>query len=307
MGAAEIYLVKQALRIKNYVCLWAAWISKGKNMARRKKTSLFEDAIEVVSMLPWWVGAVLALVFYAWLHHVATQPLAAAPTDIKQMGAFINGQLWHTLAMFLQYVIPITCLVGAAISAFKSHERNQLHLEVAKSPTRNSLESMSWGQFERLVGEVFRRKGFTVEERGGNGPDGGVDLVAHAGNDKYLVQCKQWKVERVGVSTVRELFGVMAAEHAVGGFVVTSGQFTDDARQFAEGRSIELISTDILLFMIKETADPIVVGLLEENSPPACPKCGSSMVKRTARKGDKTGEAFWGCSGYPGCRGTRAI
>lgn len=94
---------------------------------------------------------------------------------------------------------------------------------------------------------MFRRKGFTVEERGGSGPDGGIDLVLHAGNDKYLVQCKQWKAERVGVATVRELFGVMTAERAVGGFVVTSGQFTSDAEQFAEGRSIELVGTDTLL------------------------------------------------------------
>lgn len=41
-------------------------------MARRKKTSAFEDMIEVVAMLPWWAGVALALVFYVWLHHVAS-------------------------------------------------------------------------------------------------------------------------------------------------------------------------------------------------------------------------------------------
>jgi len=275
-------------------------------MARRKKTSPFEDAIAVVSMLPWWAGVILALVFYVWLHNVAAQPIAA-PTDMKQMGSFISGQMWHTLATVLQYVIPFACLIGAAISAFKRHERKQLHLEVAKSPSRNSLEGMSWSQFERLVGEVFRRKGFAVEERGGKGPDGGIDLILRAGNDKYFVQCKQWKAERVGVATVRELFGVMAAEHAVGGFVVTSGQFTDDAKRFAEGRPIELVGTDTLLALVKETADSSAVGPIEENSVPPCPKCGASMVKRTTKKGSRIGETFWGCSSYPGCRGIRAM
>jgi ssDNA-binding Zn-finger/Zn-ribbon topoisomerase 1 len=28
------------------------------------------------------------------------------------------------------------------------------------------------------------------------------------------------------------------------------------------------------------------------------------MLQRTARKGSKTGQAFWGCSGYPDCKGT---
>jgi predicted flap endonuclease-1-like 5' DNA nuclease len=49
------------------------------------------------------------------------------------------------------------------------------------------------------------------------------------------------------------------------------------------------------------------------SSPPAagssqgltCPQCGSRMVRRTARTGRRAGRAFWGCSRYPTCRGTR--
>lgn len=33
-----------------------------------------------------------------------------------------------------------------------------------------------------------------------------------------------------------------------------------------------------------------------------CPKCGSSMVLRTAKKGPRSGEQFWGCSAFPKCR-----
>jgi len=36
---------------------------------------------------------------------------------------------------------------------------------------------------------------------------------------------------------------------------------------------------------------------------PPCPKCGKPMVLRTAQKGNKTGKQFWGCSGYPECKG----
>jgi len=38
---------------------------------------------------------------------------------------------------------------------------------------------------------------------------------------------------------------------------------------------------------------------------PACPLCGRPMRRRTARRGPNAGRAFWGCSGYPECRGTR--
>jgi four helix bundle suffix protein len=39
---------------------------------------------------------------------------------------------------------------------------------------------------------------------------------------------------------------------------------------------------------------------------PACPTCGKAMALRTARKGPHAGERFWGCTGYPECKGTRA-
>lgn len=35
---------------------------------------------------------------------------------------------------------------------------------------------------------------------------------------------------------------------------------------------------------------------------PTCPICGSLMHERENRK---SGELFWGCTKYPGCRGTR--
>ncbi|HSN78476.1 MAG TPA: four helix bundle suffix domain-containing protein, partial [Anaerolineae bacterium] len=40
---------------------------------------------------------------------------------------------------------------------------------------------------------------------------------------------------------------------------------------------------------------------------PHCPKCGQAMVLRTARQGSNAGSQFWGCSGYPDCKGTRQI
>ena len=38
---------------------------------------------------------------------------------------------------------------------------------------------------------------------------------------------------------------------------------------------------------------------------PTCPKCGKPMRKMVARKGRNAGNAFWSCTGYPDCNGTR--
>ena len=36
---------------------------------------------------------------------------------------------------------------------------------------------------------------------------------------------------------------------------------------------------------------------------PTCPKCNGEMVKRTAKKGERQGQSFYGCAQFPKCRG----
>ena len=40
---------------------------------------------------------------------------------------------------------------------------------------------------------------------------------------------------------------------------------------------------------------------------PPCPQCGKPMVLRTAKTGKNAGNSFWGCSGYPDCKGTAPV
>ena len=42
-------------------------------------------------------------------------------------------------------------------------------------------------------------------------------------------------------------------------------------------------------------------------STPLCPRCGSTMVLRTATRGENKGNQFWGCSGFPKCRGVTLL
>ncbi len=276
-------------------------------MARRKQNS-FEVLIEVTSKLPWWVGVVLAIAAYLWLHSVAVSEVTAVIQSGK-MGAFVGQNVFKMLATIGQYLLPFAFLLGAAMSAYGRHKRQALHAQVATSPDRSALNDMSWQQFEALVGEAFRRKGYGVSETGGGGADGGIDLALSREGETFLVQCKQWKATKVGVSTVRELYGVMAAKGATGGFVVTSGVFTDEARAFATGRNIELMDGKALHALIRGVSVP---GKAASDSPAvatasalACPVCQSAMVKRTAKRGTNSGNAFWGCSQYPACKGTR--
>jgi len=195
------------------------------------------------------------------------------------------------------------------MSAYGRYTRRALHAQVAGSPHRGALNDMSWKQFEALVGEAFRRKGYAVTETGGSGADGGIDLALKKAGETFLVQCKQWRALKVGVTTVRELYGVMAANGASGGFVVTSGVFTDEARAFAVGRNIELLDGKALHALIRGVSVPDqsapVTPLYVTTGVPFCPVCQSRMAKRKAKRGANAGNEFWGCINYPDCRGTR--
>jgi restriction system protein len=284
----------------------------------RKRSSAFDDLVDVVSLLPWWACVALAFVSYMLLHQLAAAPQGTFQPG--QMGAVIHRSMIAAFAMAGQFIAPVLCLAAAVISFSRRRKRESLLANVAQASSADALNSMSWAEFEVLVGEAFRMQGYEVFEQGGPRADGGVDLVLRKGNEKFLVQCKQWKAYKVGVDVVRQLYGVMAAQGAAGGFVITSGSFTADAQAFAEGRNVSLIDGPKLFGLIQQakgkghrqpTSTNARVAPTSPNTAPAvateplCPACQSPMVRRTAKKGANAGSQFWGCSRYPACRGVR--
>jgi restriction system protein len=293
-------------------------------MARRRKQSPFEDLIDLVALLPWWLTLPLALISYLWLHSIASSPLLA-PANPADLGSQMSGMMLRGLAVPAQYLLPAALVIGAIASVIGRMRRKKLFNSVASN--ENTLESISWREFELLVGEAFRRKGFTVQETGQGGADGGIDLVLLKDDEKYLVQCKQWRRQLVQVNVVRELFGVMAAEGAKGGFVVISGRFTEDAKAFARGKNLQLVEGAELKDMILQSrataarqnsqsttnktpkqATSVSSGPLVQPhraTQPTCPTCQAPMVQRVAKRGGNAGNTFWGCSRYPKCKTTQ--
>lgn len=270
--------------------------------------------MDAVALLPWWAGLALALVSYLIFHAIAGRPLP--PIDPKQVAAAVPGMYLRGIAGALQYLAPVLCLMGAAVSFFRRRKRDAIVVSTTASASADALNGMTWREFEMLTAEGFRLQGFDVREQGGSLPDGGVDLVARKGGETYLVQCKQWRAFKVGVDVVRELYGVMAAQGAAGGYVVTSGQFTQDARAFAEGRNVRLVDGPKLFGLLQQArtslgskraapsaAPPVNAPQVAAVDDPSCPVCRAAMVRRTAKKGATPGAQFWGCSRFPVCRG----
>jgi restriction system protein len=278
-------------------------------MARRRK----EDLVEVLMHLPWQAGIIVGLLGFAffrwglaWYFNSVENPYT------KALGAGIaNGALEPVAWLFLGIGI-----LGAVLSVWRAKDRAKL---LDEQTGLDSLRAMSWQQFERLVGEAYRRLGYSIEETGQGGADGGIDLLLRKDGVTTLVQCKQWRTQKIGVAVVREMYGLMVHHRAGAIKIVCTGIFTSECEAFAIGKPLELVDGNALLKLVDQVKvlpnasvqplepNPTLAPVLAVELPPAtpnCPKCGASMIERSNRA---TGQRFWGCTSYPKCRGTIAI
>lgn len=116
-------------------------------------------------------------------------------------------------------------------------------------------------KFEELVAELLRRDGYDVlltpQTR-----DGGFDLVVEAelpvGRILTLVECKKWRKDRpVGVSVIRNLYGVVNEKLASNGLLVTSSRFTQPSVNLQNSLQyrVDLRDFDVLARWIKNNRD----------------------------------------------------
>lgn len=263
----------------------------------RAKGGLTED----LSKLPWPAGVVFGVGAFLVARY--------APLAIPHGNPF--AQAIMPAANIMSWLLLAVGLLGAAMSWIGQQHRRKL-LDAQQG--LESIAALGWRHFEQLVGEAFRRQGYTVEETGLGGADGGIDLILRKNGCRVLVQCKQWRRRQIPVNVVREMYGLLAHHNADRVKIVCTGTYTRDAANFAQDKPIELIGGEELLRVIREVqvVPTQTTHQVESVAPapaassvaaqPACPKCGKPMVERTNRT---TGQKFWGCSAFPVCRGVR--
>jgi hypothetical protein len=175
--------------------------------------------------------------------------------------------------------------------------------------SKELLDALEWRRFEELVTWYFQKTGLEAK-RSRVGADGGVDILLSRPDDAEpfaYVQCKAWHQYKVGIKPVRELFGVMASDKIPSGFFVTTGEFTEEAVRFVQGKEMTLMAGHRLLTEINALPESDRSSILQrvtagDYTTPTCPRCDLKMVRRTGSSGD-----FWGCINYskrPSCRQT---
>ena len=269
------------------------------DMSRRRKTNT-DAFLDEMASLPWWASVVVGGV--CWI--VALLVLAWFPE--KHPIQLFRALWWLIPGIFGMTAIRSLVMAGRA------------RISLGQTKTLRDLQAVPWDQFERLSAAYYRARGYSVVHTGQAGPDGGFDLVLRKDGERILVQCKKYVRDPVGVSLLREFFGVVVSEGAHRGIFITTSDFTPDAREFGlRHANLELIPgrrfAEMVQLLYSPDATPSIQGeafsyvdAMEERAP-CCPNCKREMTQRTARSGRNAGEMFWGCHGFPACRGTRPM
>ena len=188
----------------------------------------------------------------------------------------------------------------AAYSELSRLDTGKWNLELVKR--------LEWRRFEELCAAYFQTLGFKAETTR-IGADGAADIDLYAEGSEsrsIIVQCKGWDTITVGINAVRALRGMMKSENIPEGVFITSGKFTQAARDVAAKESIDLIDGAELLRKIgaltPEQSDALLkMATQDEFLTPTCPSCATKM---TARSSTPNGRKYWGCRSYPKCKQT---
>lgn len=197
---------------------------------RRQPPALREDAIsrDHLQRLTWIVSAATGffVLWGLWRYGIAADAAEDWPAWLLEMMGLFTGAGLLTLSLLWALIFwQRRAVVGQRMGPRMSVDE---------------LYALSPRAFEHFVGELFERRGYSVEVRGRAG-DLGVDLaLTRADGRRAVVQCKRYR-HQVGPDIVRELFGTMVHERAFHGFLVTTAEISDAARQWAADKPITLI------------------------------------------------------------------
>lgn len=127
-----------------------------------------------------------------------------------------------------------------------SSVNDEIIAKLAKEP--RLLYELNSRVFEELVAELLARLGYEVTLTPMS-RDGGKDILAARrdplGTFLFLIECKRFAPEnRVGVSLVRNLYGVVQAERATAGILATTSFFTEEAKAFQRRLTFQMSLRD---------------------------------------------------------------
>ena len=100
-------------------------------------------------------------------------------------------------------------------------------------------------EFEEEVAYWFTQQGYKSSVTSKTG-DGGIDVIIKKGDYIGYVQCKRYTNSKVDRPTLNALYGVVCADGATQGIIVSLEGVTNEAKEFAKRTNIRIVCIDDL-------------------------------------------------------------
>lgn len=153
--------------------------------------------------------------------------------------------------LFIAVLILIPCVIGFIV--LKRYIRKLvIKEEHILRKSINDFFLLTPFEFEKFVGWMFEKMDYKVEVTKAAG-DHGLDALLKKEGKAYAVQVKRYSIHhKVSEPEVRDFYGSFADMHLRGGYFITTSDFTDSARAWAKGKSIDLINGKELAHMVQD-------------------------------------------------------
>jgi len=234
---------------------------------------------------------------------------------LKEKGADTSGMQGDDTIVFsmcilfgkFSYLYSGIFFLISIVSLIRKSTRKKEASSVEERKSFSDLQELSWNEFRDYIICLFEKLGYSLD--GNAGPsDKRADLKLKNNTGTSLVCCKKYYVKKIPLSMVFEFYMSMIREPALElGYFITTGTFTREARDYAEGKPLILIDGDRLrdFVRIADSIDARERAAIQSNlnkTGYTCPACGEQMFLRAVTSGSDTPTQFWGCSAYPVCK-----
>ena len=162
------------------------------------------------------------------------------------LGAWKDGEPVGTILFYF--------VIGLVLS-YLAYSRIIIHF-LNKRKSAN-IETMTSYEFEEYISNLFKKMGYTAQvtqkSDGNEGGDYGADVIVKKDGQTTVVQVKKWAPHNlVGAPDVRSVLGCLHTFNAEKAILVTTSDFTEQAKIQAKGAPIELWNNSHLLKLLNK-------------------------------------------------------
>ncbi|MNR83737.1 Restriction endonuclease [compost metagenome] len=171
---------------------------------------------------PWWISAAIAVV-------IALIAAAVVPRQYVVYGIFTG--------------MPFMVISVIALRRQWGKPSQARAAEILQT-----IRAMSWRDFSVEIENALKRDGFEVTRI--DLPEADFSITSEGRT--ALVSCKRWKAASTGVEILRDLQKAREAKAAHDCFYITSGDFTQNAMQFAVDNKMRLVHGEGLAKLLRK-------------------------------------------------------